>query len=153
MYVYFDINVRSDLVRAEIDPVAALNGTEFVIAMTPDLACGVRDFRKSCRRADCRTRVEQQAPRDSRRNWRFRFCRSWLELRVFWVRSRHVHVRGTGRLDWTDADCHPRGKPDSKAPNGRLPIGPCRRRYRHNERQRWPLESRSCGGLSCVSVG
>jgi hypothetical protein len=37
MYVYFDINVRSDLVRAEIDPVAALNGTEFVIAMTPDL--------------------------------------------------------------------------------------------------------------------
>jgi hypothetical protein len=37
MYVYFDINVRPDLVRAEIDPVAALDGTEFVIAMTPDL--------------------------------------------------------------------------------------------------------------------
>ena len=31
----------------------------------------------------------------------FWFCRSWLKPRLFWIRSRHVHVGGAGRLDWT----------------------------------------------------
>ncbi|WP_175665864.1 hypothetical protein ACN9MG_16305 [Burkholderia ambifaria] len=38
MNVYFDNNTLANLVQARIDPVAALAGSEFTLAMTPDLA-------------------------------------------------------------------------------------------------------------------
>ncbi|MFM0031169.1 hypothetical protein PQR70_33635 [Paraburkholderia madseniana] len=38
MFVYFDNNVLVDLVRSDVDPVSALAGSQFVIAVTPDLA-------------------------------------------------------------------------------------------------------------------
>jgi hypothetical protein len=38
MNIYFDNNTLADLVRADIDPVTALLGSEFVISVTPDLA-------------------------------------------------------------------------------------------------------------------
>ena len=42
MNVYFDNNTLPNLVRADIDPIAALGGSEFVISVTPDLATEYR---------------------------------------------------------------------------------------------------------------
>lgn len=38
MHIYFDNNVLVELVTAGVDPVASLLGTEFMIAVTPDLS-------------------------------------------------------------------------------------------------------------------
>ncbi|MBR8379017.1 hypothetical protein KDW20_24930 [Burkholderia cenocepacia] len=38
MNVYFDNNTLANLAQAGVDPVAALTGSEFTVAMTPDLA-------------------------------------------------------------------------------------------------------------------
>ncbi|MFM0399667.1 hypothetical protein PQR37_10400 [Paraburkholderia nemoris] len=38
MNVYFDNNTLPDLVRAGVDPISALMGSEFIISVTPDLA-------------------------------------------------------------------------------------------------------------------
>lgn len=42
MNVYFDNNVLHEIVDANIDPVSALSGSEFQIAVTPDLATEYR---------------------------------------------------------------------------------------------------------------
>ena len=38
MNLYFDNNVLPDLIRAGVNPVAAVAGSEFVLSVTPDLA-------------------------------------------------------------------------------------------------------------------
>lgn len=42
MNIYFDNNTLPNLVRAGVDPVASLHGSEFVISVTPDLATEYR---------------------------------------------------------------------------------------------------------------